>query len=224
MKRIDEKILEIKKSERRSLIYKIIIGVLTVGFIIYAIITINIIRANEIEIKSMAAKNEELNALKKQEFLDSQKILTETIKQYEDQLSITSELTTFNIAVSSNSVDAFLSYVTDENSTGLYNNQAFEALEAIGRTGWLYCGREDNNSMTESIVDVLWRDGTEASDLTNAIPQTGDIVALNSSSRFTYSDKDRNNKNSSTWLNGSKARVLDVATEGNAVIIKIIYD
>jgi len=122
-------------------------------------------------------------------------------------------------------VNAFLDYYTNQTIIGSHREEALQKINEIGKKGWLYCGRFSEESMTESIFDLVWR-GVDFSE--KDILKANDVVVLktNESARRTYryaDNRNANNTNNTLIDKNTKMYISAVEKEGNALVVQIIY-
>ena len=237
MKRIDEKIKEIEKKDKKNRLLYIGFVVLIFAFMAYAL-------SSEKKIK---AQNETIDS--QDETIESQ---VETIVSQIDTINMTKEqLRTINdsllkvVMKLENSLTpegywadiekigtarAYINYVTSDDN-GVKITYRPEALEKIvkkstdGTIGWLFCGKKNGNQLANGISNIKWRKDVTGIN-PNALPEVGDILQLKKGSRSFYSNYNRAKKSqnkSGSWSPESKAYVLDVKMEGPAVYIKIKF-
>lgn len=125
-----------------------------------------------------------------------------------------------------NSFDGYLNFLRSPDNVGTYKQRCISKLSELGRSGWLYSGRTNDQSTydEDQLVQVLWRE-RNAKNLERSVPKIGDIVILKSKdARRTYPDfLPRTNQNG-IWPLDNMAYVMDTKMEGStALIIKVVY-
>jgi hypothetical protein len=230
MKRIDEKIKEIEKKDKKNRMLYIGFVVLIFAFMAYAL-------SSEKKIKT---QNETI--VSQDETIVSQ---IDTINMTKEQLNAINDSLVKIVMKLENSLTpegywadiekigtakAYLNYVTSDDK-GVQIAYRSEALEKIvekstdGTIGWLYCGKKSGEQLTDGISTIKWRKDVAGVN-PNAVPEVGDILQLKNASRNFYSNYNQARKaknKSGSWPLESKAYVLDVKMQGSAVYIKIKF-
>ena len=223
MKRIDEKIKEIEKKDKKNRMLYIGFVVLIIAFMAYALSSEKKIKTQGETIVSQT---------------DTIKMTKEQLKGMNDSLikvvmklknSLTPEAYWADIEIIG-TAKAYINYVSDDDNRIKITYRP-EALEKIAKTstdgtiGWLYCGKKSGEELSDGISTVKWR--KDAADVNpNVMPEIGDILQLKNESRYFYSSYNRAKKaknKSGSWPFGSKAYVLDIKMQGPAVYLKIKF-
>lgn len=226
MKRIDDKIKEIKKKDRtnRWLFYGII--VLIIGFLFYASTTQKKLdeQAGTITLqeKELAKQLADLEVKNKE--------LEETISRLEKSQT---PIGFWNQTEEANSATSYLNYIMHTGKPEAKDEYRKKAIENIqlseteGKTVWLFGGEKSGDKITKrKVFDVVYRLGEDFE--SNDIPIEGDIVENVTMNRNTYRNyangntSGANNANKA-WNKSSKALILQVEQAGDAVFIKIKF-
>ena len=226
MRRIDDKIKEIEKKDKRNNILYIAFIIVVAGFMGYALLAE----------KKMKAQGETINELGQtlEEANDSLSNLNaeyaKTIETLRQSITPTGY---WEDTVADNSTQAYIDYLTQKKITILHPAEALAALQggADGTEAWLFCGRKSGSNFNERVSKVILRSGTtEADNIANTPPEEGDIVENNSNNRETYRRfgsgnvvQSSKNPGNLAFIPGDRAVVLEVEEAGNAVFMKIKF-
>lgn len=226
MKRIDDKIKEIEKKDKNSLVLYIIIVLLIAGFMAYALSSEKKIREQDDIIDDQGLTiAEQLDIIKKKN--DS---LVDVVNRLEKSQT---PIGFWNQTLEAKNTTSYINYIMHTGKPEAKDEYRALALENIklnetsGKTVWLFCGRKSGDKITsDRIMKVIYRkDETPSGD---ALPVIGDIIENNTSNRITYrnfsgGNVTGQNNDSNAWKRGSNAQVLDVKNAGNAVFIQIKF-
>lgn len=224
MKRIDDKIKEIEKKDKRSRILFYIVVALLVGFLWYASTTRKEMDIKDAEISELTIKNS-----KYYKELDSINEQTEIL--YKNLKSSLRPKEYWEHIKNENLVEGYISYIS--NDWGIdkeeYIPMAIENLKLNipeGFEGWLWVGSKKNDNIYKSrdIIEIIHRHNYEGDQslLKNLEPKIGDIVKLRTTSnRKTYGNKYMSGANKEGWRNKTKAFVTDVYKEPNSINFNI---
>lgn len=120
------------------------------------------------------------------------------------------------------SVNSYLDYYTDSSIIGLHKEEVFEMVNSVGKQGYLFYGRVQNDTLSKSNVFNVICCG-EGQINHDKRPEVNDILLIESAVR-TYSDKSRGYATGSVLTVGNKALVTEVLMEGsNAIIVKVAF-
>ncbi|MBT8253361.1 MAG: hypothetical protein KJO00_10990 [Bacteroidia bacterium] len=227
MKRIDEKIKEIEKKDKRNNYSFIVIIIIIALFMGYALQSEKKISQQSDEINELGQTLKEAND--SLENLATE--LRETIETLEKSLTPTG---LWENTLKSNTAKAYIDYLTQTQIEVLFPDEALDKLqnEAQGTAAWLFCGRMNGNNFTQGVSEVIRRSGANGDDIAGTKPEIGDILNNNEIERITYQlfDDNAGNVNKNTqypdnkaWKRGVKAAVLDVKMGGDAVFIQVKY-
>jgi uncharacterized coiled-coil protein SlyX len=230
MKRIDEKIKEIEKKDKKNRMLYIGFVVLIFAFMAYALSSEKKIKTQSETIESqdetIVSQIDTINMTKEQlnAINDS---LVKVVKKLEN--SLTPEGYWADIE-KIGTAKAYINYVASDDN-GVQIAYRAEALEKIVKTstdgtiGWLYCGKKSGEQLTSGKVTVKWRKDVAGVN-SNVVPEVGDILQQKNESRYFYSNYNRAKKSknkSGSWPLESRAYVLDMKMDGPAVYIKIKF-
>jgi len=228
MKRIDEKIQEIEKKDKRNRGLYIGFVILIIGFMAAVLyFQSQIAEKNKLILKSDILSSQLYKDIAKSDSIN--KSLYENLKN-----SLRPE-EYWNHIESENSNEAYIAYLT--NDWGIdkeaYIPSAIENLkssETIGFEGWLFVGSKNNIGTYENrdVIEIIYRQiyNGEASTLKDLEPKVGDIVKLKTTiNRKTYRNKNMTGANQQGWRNKTKAFVTEVNADPNSTDfnIKIKY-
>jgi hypothetical protein len=73
-------------------------------------------------------------------------------------------------------VDDLASYVINESILGQHKSEALAMINEVGNEGWLFCGRIVGEKISDSVLELIWRDRSDFSN--NMIPAIGDILVV----------------------------------------------
>ncbi len=227
MKRIDEKIKEIEKKDKRNNILFAVVILLIAAFIIYAL------KAE----RTIATQGEQLS----QSEIEKQGLYKNLLTEKEDKEKALNDLENslkpeeYWAAISkANSVEGYLEFIT--NDWGIKKSEAdMEEANNIletgpanleGYSGWLWVGSKNNAGTytTKNIVEVIYRKDAEG-DFANSEPKKGDIVRLKTTAnRNTYSGNGQKGfqQNTQGWRNKTKAYVADIWLDPNSINFEIL--
>ncbi|MFD1615193.1 hypothetical protein [Gelatiniphilus marinus] len=233
MKRIDDKIKEIEKKDKRNRLAYYIIVVILIAFFLFA----NFMgkKVTELEIKQSETYIELDSTYKKLD--NTHKELESTYLALKNSLQPEQY---WNHIEKANSVEDYIEYLTNIwgiKRDSLDMNSAISNIKksgSIGETGWLYVGNEtENGPYTQptkgQIAKIIWRRGKEKVDqiasIENTKPKENDIIKMvKSTNRITYSRANFNStKNKEGWRPSSKAFVSEVKKNDAEVWVKIRY-
>ncbi|WOD43826.1 hypothetical protein [Hwangdonia lutea] len=233
MKRIDDKIKEIEKKDKRyQWAYYIIVAMLA-GFLYYVSTTRKQIdlQADQIDVLTIKA-TETYKDLKKSDSINK--------KLYNDLKNSLQPEQYWKHIEKANSVEDYIEYLTNiwgikrdslDMNTAISN---IKSSSSIGESGWLYVGNEtENGPYTQptkgQIAKIIWRRGIEKVDeiasIENTKPKENDIIKMvKSTNRITYRRANFNStKNKEGWRPSSKAFVSEVKKNDAEVWVKIRY-
>lgn len=226
MKRIDDKIKEIEKNDKRNRI-KYIGFILIIGaFIAYAIF-------------SEQAKKKMGNTIDVQKgTIEVQKgTIAEQLKQ---AIADKDSIQGLYIQLSNSMVpDDYWNYIKNQGSNEAYINfivnkfkidkskylpiaiKTLTTSDLDGFKGWLWCGLKKNDGIytSQNIVEVFYRDGAEVTDnvIKKSEPKIGDIVKLiDKTNRNTYRFNKRRGQNEQGFRNKTRAFVSNVWKDPNS--------
>ncbi|MFD1163264.1 hypothetical protein [Hwangdonia seohaensis] len=233
MKRIDDKIKEIEKKDKRyQWAYYIIVAML-VGFLYYVSTTRKQmdLQADQIDVLTIKA-TETYKDLKKSDSINK--------KLYDDLKNSLQPEQYWNHIEKANSVEDYIEYLTNIwgiKRDSLDMNSAISNIKksgSIGETGWLYVGNETENGpyvqpTKGQIAKIIWRRGLEKvgqiASIEDSKPKENDIIKMvKSTNRITYRRANFNStKNKEGWRPSSKAFVSEVKKNDAEVWVKIRY-
>ncbi|NNK87160.1 MAG: hypothetical protein HKO90_02655 [Flavobacteriaceae bacterium] len=226
MKRIDDKIKEIEKKEKRNNVLFIAFIIVVVAFMGYALQAEKAKKAKDDEINELGQTLEEANDSLQDLNVQLQNTI-ETLKQ-----SLTPQ-GFWDDVKKDGSAQAYIDYLTQKKINILHPDEGLEKLknDAKGTEAWLFCGRMNGSNFNERISKVILRSGTEEdTDISKTKPEIGDILENTSNNRETYrrfgsGNVVQNSKNNpdKAWKRGTRAVVTDVQMGGDAVFIKIKF-
>lgn len=214
MKRIDDKIKEIKEKDKRyNWAYYIIVALL-IGFIYYASTTR----------KQMEIQADQIDALiikETQTYKEIDSLNKHNKKLYDDLKSSLRPEEYWSHIENENSTEGYISYIT--NDWGIdktdYLSKAYDKLlltnnSLVTYDGWIWVGskkRSDNIYKSKDYIKILSKkDGSPVNE--NDEPQKGDIIQLKTpTNRNTYQKNTcKGSKNDYGWRNKTKAIVVEV--------------
>ncbi|WP_418603248.1 hypothetical protein [Hwangdonia sp.] len=233
MKRIDDKIKEIEKKDKRyQWAYYIIVAML-VGFLYYVSTTRKQmdLQADQIDVLTIKA-TETYKDLKKSDSINK--------KLYDDLKNSLQPEQYWNHIEKANSVEDYIEYLTNIwgiKRDSLDMNSAISNIKnssSIGESGWLYVGNETENGpyvqpTKGQIAKIIWRRGLEKvgqiASIEDTKPKENDIIKMvKSTNRITYRRANFNStKNKEGWRPSSKAFVSEVKKNDAEVWVKIRY-
>ena len=227
MKRIDDKLKEIEKKDKRNNILFIAFIIVVVAFMGYALQAEKAKKAKDVEINELGQTLEEANDSLKDLNVELNKTI-ETLKQ-----SLTPQ-GFWDDVQKDGSAQAYIDYLTQNKISVLHPEEGLDNLinNAKGTEAWLFCGRMNGNNFNERISKVILRSeaGEDDGDIANTKPEKGDILENTSNNRETYRRfgsgnvvQGSKNNPDKAWKRGAKAVVLDVKMGGEAVFIKIKF-
>ena len=222
MKRIDDKIKEIEKKDKRYKWAYFAILAMLIAFFVYASTTRKQMDLKDAQIDELTIKNTET-------YKELENTYAELEKTYEDLKNSLEPEEYWNHIRDENTVEGYIAFIT--NDWGIDKSQflpqAYNRLmdndnqtKAVGYDGWIFVGTRNNsneytsgNSEGIRVVEIINRNG-EADGIANSEPIEGDIVQLVSTrNRRTYSRKDKVGKNAyrndQGFRNRTKAVVVD---------------
>jgi len=229
MKRIDDKILEIQKKDRRNRWLYIIIVVLLFVFMGVVLSYEKILG----ETRNELTKSE----VEKSQYYKDLLIEKEKVEQQRDSLEKSLRPKEYwDYIENENSVEGYISYIT--NTWGIdkskyistaYENLISENPSLVGYDGWIWIGSKKWSDMvfeSNKIIKIISKkNGTLLDE--NAEPEIGDIIQLNAqTNRNIYKNKTCTGSTQKYgWRNKTKAIVVDVHHIPNKtdVNIKIKY-
>ncbi len=160
--------------------------------------------------------------------LEYSKFAKDTLTAINRIISLKDEIANSNLdheawlaATDKNSVRSYLRYIKNDSILGTHNDDALKKIQEIGKTGFLYCGRATNNTIPNSIFEIIYR--KENTFKGNDIPQVNDIVRA-SENRYIYRDPSVNNKSGNSIEIGKIYFVKSISLQANAVFVEIIYN
>lgn len=123
-------------------------------------------------------------------------------------------------ATQRNTVGGYLEYFRNEKISGSHDQDVLTKLHEIGKTGFLYCGKLQNNKIADPVFDLVYRNesGFKANDMLKA----NDIVRARQP-RYIYKDLAVKNKSGHTIDVGEDYFVKSVVLQANAIFVEIIY-
>lgn len=223
MKRIDQKVEEIQKKDKRN-------RWLFIAFVILILAFMGVVLSYE---SILADTREELSKSEVEKSQFYKDLLAE--KEISDR-----RFDSLNMSLRP---EDYWDYIKDENSTEGYINyltnvwgikrdhidEAMENLEGLSDAdeakGWIYIGKIDGGEYTDNRLKILWRKGESDVD-PDELPKAGDIVRYHTSSRNRriYSNKSLSPPhNGYGWRAETKAYVLAVVQDGYEIKAKIQY-
>ena len=227
MKRIDEKVKEIEKKDKKNrLLFIAFVSVLAVGMAY-------------VYLSEKKIEKKDSTILVQETTITEQEIkLTDTYKKLEalyDTLKMSLSPAAYWKAVKKdNTVEGYIAYLTNDWGVDkdAYLDKALTELKSnrvgsIDFQGWLWVGYNYNAGyQSNNIVEIVYRKGAEDQNLTSSKIQIGDIVRLTTeSNRTTYKKEKLRRKNTLGWRNRTKAVVIDTFNmQNNAEFnIKVKY-
>ena len=227
MKRIDEKVKEIEKKDKKNrLLFIAFVSVLAVGMAY-------------VYLSEKKIEKKDSTILVQETTITEQEIkLTDTYKKLQalyDTLKMSLSPAAYWKAVQKdNTVEGYIAYLTNDWGVDkdAYLDRALNELKSprvgsVDFQGWLWAGYNYNTGyQSNNIVEIVYRKGAEDQDLTNSKIQIGDIVRLTTeSNRTTYKKEKLRRKNELGWRNKTKAVVIDTFNmQNNAEFnIKVKY-
>ncbi|MEM0516901.1 nSTAND1 domain-containing NTPase [Aequorivita flava] len=126
----------------------------------------------------------------------------------------------WKIAQSKNRVSSYLNYIKNEKVIGEYDMIAMVKLQEVGKTGFLYAGKANNEQIYEPVFDLIYRNGGEFKD--DSMLRVNDIVRTLQNRRI-YNDPAVRNESGNLVRQDSIYFVKSVFLQGNAVFVEIIY-
>lgn len=228
MKRIDDKIKEIEKKDKRNRwVYYIIVALLA-GFLYFASTT-----RKQMDLKD--AQIDELTIKQSQIYKDLDSVNNHTQQLYNDLKSSLRPEEYWSHIESENLNEGYIAYLT--NDWGIdkeaYIPTAIEKMTSTnteGFEGWLYVGSKNNvgTYTNKDVIEIVYRQFYEG-ELTTLVdlePRVGDIVQLKTTyNRKTYNYKGMTGQNEQGWRNKTKAFVTEVYKDPNSINfnVKIKY-
>ena len=228
MKRIDDKIKEIEKKDKRNRwVYYIIVALLA-GFLYYASTT-----RKQMDLKD--AQIDELTIKQSQIYKDLDSVNNHTQQLYNDLKNSLRPEEYWSHIESENLNEGYIAYLT--NDWGI-NKEAYipTAIEKMTSTntegfeGWLYVGSKNNvgTYTNKDVIEIIYRQFYEGelTTLANLEPRVGDIVQLKTAyNRKTYNNNGMSGQNEQGWRNKTKAFVTEVYEDPNSINfnVKIKY-
>ena len=203
MKRIDDKIKEIEKKDKRSRYLYYTIVVLIIAFLGFVSTTRKAIKEKDETIAEQLETQKKLN----QQLADSIEVINSSLKPKEYWNHINNE----------KSVEAYIDYIT--NDWGIVKPeanivQAYETLHSndlkVQLEGWLYVGQLKRNNVfkdDKNRTAVIWPQGHIGKK-----PVKNDIIKLTYKRNMTTYKKpshERRHRNDEGWRPGTKAFVVD---------------
>lgn len=140
----------------------------------------------------------------------------------EEQIAVKTDSLAWAKAYAKNDVSSLLGYVMLDSLKGNYRNEALKTAEEIGKKGWLFIGRTQNESemMKEGrVFDIVCCDKTEGA--ADKIPVINDILKSKSQRRI-YSEPTDAPVTGSIKKN-KLAQVVEVKMIGNVIYLQILY-
>jgi hypothetical protein len=233
MKRIEEKIKEIEKKDKRNGIKYIGFIIIIVAFIAYAIFSEQAkkkmgetIIGQDVTIKGQDVTISEQNK-KLVEQNDSLKEVVERLNKSQTPIGF------WNETNDAKNTATYINYIMHSGKPEAKDEYKATAIEKIqlpeteGNTVWLFCGRKNGDQINQDKVsEVIYR--KDANPDRNSVPQKYDIVENTKEPLYTYrnfSNGNTSGKNNAdkAWPKNSKALVLDVKISGTAVFIQIKF-
>lgn len=214
MKRIDDKISEIKKKDKRNQWLYVVIVALLIVFMGVVLSYENILGETKRELtKSEVEKSEYYKAL-----------LNEKVKveQKKDSLEMSLRPEEYWEYIKiENSVEDYISYIT--NNWGIdkskfinkaYDNLLTEDPNLVGYDGWIWVGRKkwsDEIYNSQGFIKIISRQNGEKV-IEDSEPKIGDIIQLKTAkNRNTYlKNTCKGRTNEYGWRNKTKAIVVDI--------------
>ena len=226
MKRIDDKLKEIEKKDKRNRIIYISFVLVIIAFMATVFFSSRKIEAQEQVINDQG----EIIELTGQELYNKTVELEKTIERLEQSQTPTGfwkETQEYGTA------KAYLDYITHDRETPkvTFRDEAVAQIvqDSIdGQIGWLYVGRKNADELSEGFTNVAWRNATENMN-ENWMPEENDIIMYKkgNGARYTYSSLTRAKNKSGTkktWNMTAKAIVLKKEMDGpTAVYLKITF-
>ena len=167
---------------------------------------------------------EEVNSVENSTEGSSENTSIEAKKSTEAEL----EKTAWEKAKDRDTFDAYMAFIRSDDNRGQFHNEAVNALENKGKTGWLYVGRtnDDKTFSSDPVVSVIYRKNSSITNLSNDIPKVGDLIILNGSlGRRAYSRSSPRDTQTGLWNVEKKAYVSTIKMEGqSAIIAEIIFN
>lgn len=222
MKRIDDKIKEIEKKEKKYRIMYIAFVALIFVFMATAFIYQGIIdkQRDSISMRDDTIKESKQELLKKRDSLAAALEELNRSLQPEKYWESTKK---------ENSVEGYIAFITKDwgIDTKDFLPDAIKELqtsgpEVTGFRGWLFVGEKFNDGTyipREEKIEVIYRgnkkvDPNKEPEIANSEPQIGDIVKLKATrNQKTYINKPTNLENDQGWRNKTKAFVVDTYKE-----------
>lgn len=140
----------------------------------------------------------------------------------EEQLAVKTDSLAWAKAYAKNDVSSLLGYVMLDSLKGNYRNEALQTAEEIGKKGWLFIGRTQNETemMKEGrVFDIVCCDKTEGA--ADKIPVKNDILKSKSQRRI-YAEPTDAPVTGSIKKN-KLAQVVEVKPLGNVIYVQILY-
>lgn len=222
MKRIDEKIKEIEKKDKRNRILYIVIFLMIAAFMATVLVYESVVKETKDQLSKAEVEKSQFyqDLLKEKEISESRFDSLEMSLRPEDYWAYISN---------QNSTEAYINYLTniwgikrDKIDKAIDNLESLEGSEVL--RGWIYIGKIVGDEYTDKRVSVVWRKGDPVVD-PGAIPQKGDIIQYNSAvNRKTYYSKSLSgNSNGKGWRAKTKAYVLEVYQDGAELKARVQY-
>jgi len=221
MKRIDDKIHEIEKKDKKNRLLYIGVILLIGAFMGYVLHSEN--QKSKLDFTIAAQEGTILEGINKQEKTK------EELKATNDSLQkslLPAEY--WEYTKNENSVEGYISYITNEWGIDrtAYLSRAIENLKsdkAIGFQGWLFVGHKkaDKTYKSEDIVEVI-RPVDGRKNFKDSEIKVGDIVQLTKKrNRKTYRSETSKTKKSQGWRNKTKGFVTAIWKDPKTTEFKI---
>ena len=145
------------------------------------------------------------------------------IKEIQDEMiAFKTDSLTWAKAKAKNDVSSLLGYLILDTLNGNYRNEALQTAGEIGKKGWLFIGRSNNESKMNiegRVFDIVCCDKTEGA--ADKVPVKNDILKAKSQRRIYSEPTDAPVTGS---INKNRlAQVLEVKPIGNVIYVQILY-
>ena len=144
-------------------------------------------------------------------------------------------------ALGQNTVTSYINYIMSNDDKGeeikdaygkvigsRHSKEAYQKLDSVQKSGWLYSGRLSNNNSVlkhDPVFKIVWRDSRTAG-LNGEVPKVGDFVeALRIRSTYKrFNGREALDKNGFGPIKpNEKARVKSVKIVGSALFLEVLY-